>query len=355
MSVAGEDSICGGFSTTLPPVAASRINGRRLPDWIPHGNTGPGRTLDPHRLHRNRHRRERLQQYEYAYRGRVALPVLQRIARHHDLRGRHHGLAGAEPRRIVGVLDQRTEQRTAVRSMHRRLRVPFYTVSSYLTGCRTDATVSVNVTPLPCWCCKRTTICYGDAATLVVSGATSYQWSPAIALNTTSGGTVVESCRRSGVHRDRQRAGLQQHGQYTGTRHTASGHHRTAGRPFCSNHHRYKRRARRPAWSPTAGLLNTSGASDTGAAGCLHLLHRHRHLAGLQQFGQRVPGNFPDTRRQFPADPVSGCAPCRSAFSICRPRKPARTINGRTTASPIPVVIRSCTSRTRAPTPFGWT
>ena len=63
------------------------------------------------------------------------------------------------------------------------------------TATSTPIVITVNPGPLPTVTASSSvpSICTGDTATLTASGATSYNWSPAIGLNTTTGATVEAS------------------------------------------------------------------------------------------------------------------------------------------------------------------
>ncbi len=70
-----------------------------------------------------------------------------------------------------------------------------YTVTGTTGNCTSTTTVTVqvgaaaNVNVLP----NNPTICQGESVTLTAEGATSYTWSPATGLNTTTGATVIAS------------------------------------------------------------------------------------------------------------------------------------------------------------------
>lgn len=68
------------------------------------------------------------------------------------------------------------------------------TVSSGSCTPATDA-ITVTVTPLPVISVtpNTTTICSGNSVTITANGGTTYSWSPAAGLNTTSGSTVIAS------------------------------------------------------------------------------------------------------------------------------------------------------------------
>jgi len=68
------------------------------------------------------------------------------------------------------------------------------TVSSGSCTPATDA-ITVTVTPLPVITVtpSTTTICSGNSVTITANGGTTYSWSPATGLNTTSGSTVIAS------------------------------------------------------------------------------------------------------------------------------------------------------------------
>lgn len=72
-----------------------------------------------------------------------------------------------------------------------------YTVKATQSGCPLPVTKTVTVTinPLPLISFSPTdpTICLGDSKTLTASGASTYTWSPATGLNTTTGAVVVAS------------------------------------------------------------------------------------------------------------------------------------------------------------------
>ena len=193
-----------------------------------------------------------------------------------------------------------------------------YTVSGYLTGCRTDATVSVNVTPLPVLVLQTdTTICYGDAATLVVSGATSYQWSPAIALNTTSGGTVVANPVADQVYTVT--------GSAQGCSSTASTQVHVTPLPVitvqpvtavCSGTTvtLQAQGATTYTWSPTAGLLNTSGASVQARPDVTTYYTVTGTSLGCSSSASIFLEVFPTPVVNFLPNPVSGCAPLQVRF-----------------------------------------
>ena len=60
-------------------------------------------------------------------------------------------------------------------------------------GCSNIDSINVVVNPLPVLTISpsSSTICAGDSVSLTVSGASTYSWSPATALNTTTGATVI--------------------------------------------------------------------------------------------------------------------------------------------------------------------
>jgi len=58
-------------------------------------------------------------------------------------------------------------------------------------GCIATATITVQVDPAPVVTVNSPVICYGDNATLTAAGASSYAWSPATGLSTTSGTSVT--------------------------------------------------------------------------------------------------------------------------------------------------------------------
>jgi gliding motility-associated-like protein len=66
-----------------------------------------------------------------------------------------------------------------------------YTVVGANGNCRDTITTQVTVNPLPVMAVNSATVCNGSSATLTASGASSYTWSPALSLNTTSGPFVV--------------------------------------------------------------------------------------------------------------------------------------------------------------------
>jgi gliding motility-associated-like protein len=68
-----------------------------------------------------------------------------------------------------------------------------YTVTGSNGGCTASSTsvVSVSILPVVTVSPSSTTICSGTSDTLVASGATTYSWSPATGLNTTTGPTVI--------------------------------------------------------------------------------------------------------------------------------------------------------------------
>lgn len=68
-----------------------------------------------------------------------------------------------------------------------------YTVTVGKGGCSATATALVTVNALPNITKKDTTICPGSSTVLNVSGGTSYSWSPATGLNSTTGSNVIAS------------------------------------------------------------------------------------------------------------------------------------------------------------------
>jgi hypothetical protein len=60
-------------------------------------------------------------------------------------------------------------------------------------GCVNSGTATVTVNAYPSVTVNSDTICAGDTATLTASGASTYSWTPATALNTTTGATVLAS------------------------------------------------------------------------------------------------------------------------------------------------------------------
>lgn len=67
-----------------------------------------------------------------------------------------------------------------------------YTVVGTTNGCTDTKTITVNVTPLPVVSGgSNVSICAGASTNLTASGATTYSWSPATGLNTTTGSTVI--------------------------------------------------------------------------------------------------------------------------------------------------------------------
>jgi gliding motility-associated-like protein len=67
-----------------------------------------------------------------------------------------------------------------------------YTVTGDLNGCTASAQVTVTVNPLPVLSvASNISLCIGDSATIVASGANTYTWSPATALSATTGSTVI--------------------------------------------------------------------------------------------------------------------------------------------------------------------
>lgn len=66
-----------------------------------------------------------------------------------------------------------------------------YTVTGTTAGCSSSTTGTITVIPLPVLIVNNATICVGDATTLIASGGSTYSWSPAIGLNTTTGASVI--------------------------------------------------------------------------------------------------------------------------------------------------------------------
>ena len=66
-----------------------------------------------------------------------------------------------------------------------------YIINGTSTGCSGSTTVTVIVKPAVELSVNNATICPGYTATLTASGASTYSWSPAGALNTTSGSVVI--------------------------------------------------------------------------------------------------------------------------------------------------------------------
>ncbi len=67
-----------------------------------------------------------------------------------------------------------------------------YTVTvSDAHSCTTTATASVITTSTPTLTVNSTTVCAGNPATLIISGATTYSWTPATGLSSTSSATVT--------------------------------------------------------------------------------------------------------------------------------------------------------------------
>ena len=69
-----------------------------------------------------------------------------------------------------------------------------YTVTGTTNGCSGTATVVIQVNPAPVLAVTAaTSICAGSSATLTVSGAATYSWSPANGLSATTGASVTAS------------------------------------------------------------------------------------------------------------------------------------------------------------------
>ena len=67
-----------------------------------------------------------------------------------------------------------------------------YTVTGTdVNGCTATSTVNVNVNSLPTVTSLDTAMCLGFSASLTVTGASTYAWSPSTNLNTTNGATVI--------------------------------------------------------------------------------------------------------------------------------------------------------------------
>lgn len=68
-----------------------------------------------------------------------------------------------------------------------------YTVTGSSNGCSATAQLTVTVNPLPVVGVSANTssICSGQSATITATGATTYTWTPATGLNTTTGSVVV--------------------------------------------------------------------------------------------------------------------------------------------------------------------
>lgn len=68
-----------------------------------------------------------------------------------------------------------------------------YTVTGTTNGCSSSTTSTVTVNPLPIITVNSETICSGASANLTANGASSYTWSPAGTLNSSSGSNVIAS------------------------------------------------------------------------------------------------------------------------------------------------------------------
>lgn len=66
-----------------------------------------------------------------------------------------------------------------------------YTVTGIEQGCTSTATATLTVNPTPVLSVNSATYCEGGSATLTVTGATNYVWSPATGLNSTTNGIVT--------------------------------------------------------------------------------------------------------------------------------------------------------------------
>lgn len=66
-----------------------------------------------------------------------------------------------------------------------------YTITGTTGACSGTTTSTVTVNPLPVVTATPITICEGGSGTITASGATSYTWSPATGLSSTSGATVT--------------------------------------------------------------------------------------------------------------------------------------------------------------------
>jgi gliding motility-associated-like protein len=68
-----------------------------------------------------------------------------------------------------------------------------YSISVALGGCQKDTVITLNTFITPTLSVNSATYCVGNSATLIASGASNYNWSPATGLNTTTGATVTAS------------------------------------------------------------------------------------------------------------------------------------------------------------------
>lgn len=66
-----------------------------------------------------------------------------------------------------------------------------YTVTQINNGCSGMATTTVTVNPVPVVAVESDTICLGNPTTLTATGATTYIWSPATGLSSTTGSSVT--------------------------------------------------------------------------------------------------------------------------------------------------------------------
>ena len=68
-----------------------------------------------------------------------------------------------------------------------------YSISVALGGCQKDTVITLNTSITPTLSVNSATYCVGNSATLIASGASTYNWNPATGLNTTTGATVTAS------------------------------------------------------------------------------------------------------------------------------------------------------------------
>ena len=75
-----------------------------------------------------------------------------------------------------------------------------YTVVGTTGLCSSSASSSITVNVTPTITVNSATICYGNSANLVANGATSYNWSPSVDLNTSTGSSVIATPSVSTVY-----------------------------------------------------------------------------------------------------------------------------------------------------------
>jgi hypothetical protein len=142
----------------------------------------------------------------------------------------------------------------------------------YTSGClsSTSNTISVNISPSPVISVQNETVCAGNSAVLIASGASTYSWSPGANLNTTSGGTVVASPASTTVYTvtGTNTLGCSSSASASvvvlpnpGIELSPSSHTMCAG----SNVVLMANGASSYTWGPAAGLSSTTGSSVTAS------------------------------------------------------------------------------------------